>query len=280
MTCNMTDRLLTLSPRQNPARKFLQGLARGLQIAPLCVGILLFSLGRSEASQATGGVQASSVVKAQAQEAYGKLPLSFEANHGQTDRKVQFLSRGSGYTFFLAPTEAVLALRHRETKWQLASQEDRKISLATATRERARVRGLKSEQPEENKTTVVRMQFAGANPTPRVTGLEALPGKANYFIGKDPAKWQTNVPTYAKVRYDDLYPGIDLVYHGTDGQLEYDFVIRPGAAPSRIALGFRGADRLEVDPQGDLVLHTAAGPIRQRKLSTAFHKSANAFPSD
>src|SRR2546425_5612407 len=109
------------------------------------------------------------------------------------------------------------------------------------------------------------MTFAGANPMPRLAGLRELPGKANYFIGNDPTKWRTNVSTYAKVRYDDLYPGIDLVYYGNQRQLEYDFVVRPGANPSRIVLGVRGADRLEVDAQGDLVLHTAVGPIRERK---------------
>ena len=109
------------------------------------------------------------------------------------------------------------------------------------------------------------MTFLGANPDARVTGREELPGKANYFIGNDPAGWRTNVPTYARVHYEDLYPGIDLVYYGNQRQLEYDFVVRPAADPRRIALGFRGAQRLEVDPQGDLVLHTAAGAIRQRK---------------
>jgi hypothetical protein len=113
--------------------------------------------------------------------------------------------------------------------------------------------------------TAIRMIFAGANTTPRVTGLQELPGKANYFIGNDPTTWRTNVPTYAKVRYDDIYPGIDLIYYGNQRQLEYDFVVRPGADPTRIVLGFQGAARLEVDAQGDLVLHTAAGPIRQRK---------------
>jgi hypothetical protein len=98
-----------------------------------------------------------------------------------------------------------------------------------------------------------------------VTGREELPGKANYFIGNDPAKWRTDIPTYARVGYQDLYPGIDLVYYGNQRQLEYDFVVRPGADPARIVLGFEGADRLEVDTQGDLVLHTAAGAIRQRK---------------
>jgi hypothetical protein len=98
-----------------------------------------------------------------------------------------------------------------------------------------------------------------------VTGLEKLPGTANYFVGNDSTKWRSNVPAYARVRYDDLYPGVDLVYYGNQRELEYDFVVRPGADPSRIVLGFQGADRLEVDAQGDLMLHTALGPVRQRK---------------
>jgi hypothetical protein len=115
------------------------------------------------------------------------------------------------------------------------------------------------------KRTVLRMTFPGANAKPRVEGRDELPGKANYFIGHEPAKWRANVPTYARVHYRDLYPGIDLVYYGNQRALEYDFVVRPGADPSRIALGFEGADRLEIDTRGDLVLHTAQGAIRQRK---------------
>ncbi len=104
-----------------------------------------------------------------------------------------------------------------------------------------------------------------ANASPRVEALEELPGKANYFLGNDPTKWRTNVPTYARVHYQDLYPGIDLIYYGNQRQLEYDLVVRPGADPSRIRLGVQGADTLDVDAQGDLVLHTAGGDIRQRK---------------
>src|SRR2546426_8760694 len=109
------------------------------------------------------------------------------------------------------------------------------------------------------------MKFVGANPKTRVKGQKELPGKANYFIGNDPAKWRTNVPTYAKVQYRDLYPGIDLIYYGNLRQLEYDFVVRPGADPKQIVVSVEGADNLEVDAQGDLVLDTAAGAIRQRK---------------
>jgi len=162
--------------------------------------------------------------------AYGKLPLYFEANRGQTDEQVRFLARGSRSMLFLTPSEAVLAFTHRGVS-----------------------------------RTVLRMTFIGANPEPSVVGAEELPGKANYFIGSDPVKWRTNVSTYAKVRYKNVYPGIDLIYYGNQRQLEYDFVVSPGADPKRIRLGFQGADKLEVDAQGDLVLHTATGVIRQRK---------------
>src|SRR5256886_13033160 len=134
-----------------------------------------------------------------------------------------------------------------------------------AADDKAPTRGGKPGRPEEGTRTVLRMTFAGANPMPRLAGLRELPGKANYFIGNDPTKWRTNVPTYAKVRYDDLYPGIDLVYYGNQRHLEYDLVVRPGADPTQIVLGVEGADRLKVDARGDLVLQTAVGPVRQRE---------------
>src|SRR5437588_2630085 len=180
-------------------------------------------------------------------EAYGRLPLSFEANRGQADPQVRFLARGPQQTLFLTSTEAVLVV----TKPAPPGSEPP---------------APRNAKPRGSATgTVLRMSFAGANQAARVTGLEELPGKAHYFIGNNPAQWRPNVPTYAKVRYDDLYPGIDLIYDGTQRHLEYDFVVRPGADPHRIALRLQGADRLEVDSQGDLVLHTAAGVIRQRK---------------
>jgi hypothetical protein len=118
---------------------------------------------------------------------------------------------------------------------------------------------------EQAQSAVLRMGLVGAARKPLVSGLEELPGKANYFIGNDPAKWRTNVPTYAKVHYREVYPGIDLVYYGNQRSLEYDFVVAPGADPRKIALSFKGAERLEIDAQGDLVLHTMGGIIRQHK---------------
>src|SRR5437879_7690839 len=111
----------------------------------------------------------------------------------------------------------------------------------------------------------LRMSLVGAARQPRVSGLEEQPGKANYFIGKDPAKWRTNIPTYARVHYREVYPGIDLVYYGNQRQLEYDFVVAPGADPKKIVLGFKGTDKLEIDAQGELALHVAGGEIHQHK---------------
>jgi hypothetical protein len=109
------------------------------------------------------------------------------------------------------------------------------------------------------------MQLLGANPAPQMVGMEELPGKVHYFRGNDPQKWRTNIPTYAKVHYTAVYPGVDLVYYGHERQLEYDFVVAPGADPTAITLGFAGVERVDVDAQGDLMLTMAGGLLRFQK---------------
>src|SRR5437773_6202408 len=190
----------------------------------------------------------AAAAEARVSQSYGKLPLHFEANQGQTRQDVRFLARGAGYSLYLTAGEAVLVL----TKPNPDAKRD-----ARRTPER------RGTQPRGT-PVVVRMSLVGAAPKPLVSGLDELPGKANYLIGKDPAKWRTNVPTYAKVHYRAVYPGIDLVYYGNQRQLEYDFVVSPGANPERIVLGFQGAERLEINAEGELVLHAAGGVIRQR----------------
>lgn len=213
------------------------------------------------------------VNQAQPVETYGKLPLSFVANQGQTDSRVKFLSRGSGYSLFLTQDEAVLSSL-------------RKAPGVAPTFRPARA-GLKSGAPKSvnNPTTdngprtsdsVLRMKLVGANANAAVTGAEELPGKTNYFIGNDPRKWRTNVPTYAKVRYSSVYPGVDLIYYGNEGgQLEYDFVVAPGADPTAITFDV-GADGVRPDvgehrsllriaPNGDMILHADGGDIRFQK---------------
>jgi Beta-propeller repeat len=106
------------------------------------------------------------------------------------------------------------------------------------------------------------LTFLGAKPASRVSGVEELPGKSNYFVGSDPTKWRTNVPTFAKVKYEGIYPGVDLLYYGNQQQLEYDFVVAPGADPRRIQFKIRGAKRVRLGADGDLVLRMNENEIR------------------
>src|SRR5262249_9775042 len=109
------------------------------------------------------------------------------------------------------------------------------------------------------------MQILGANPKAEVVGLDPLPGKVNYYLGNDPAVWRAGISTYAQVVYRDIYPGIDLLYHSCDGQLEYAFELAPGMDPAAISLALTGADNLAIDAQGDLVVNAAGTQLRQHK---------------
>ena len=168
---------------------------------------------------------------------YGNLPLSFEPNKGQTDKDVKFVARGHGYALFLTSSEAVLSLQNNP-----------------------------SETADSTKSSVLRMRFEGAKTNTNVVGLSELPGKSNYFIGKDPSNWQTDIPTYAKVRYEAVYPGIDLVYYGTHSrQLEYDLVVTPGADPHQIKLDFSEVDELKLDGDGNLLIGIERQQMRMHK---------------
>lgn len=167
-------------------------------------------------------------------ENYGRVPLSFEANEAQSGVGTQFLARGSGYTMLLSADKVTLQLVRR-------APADSSFNAARAA--------------------TVSMQLLGSTGSASGAGLEPLPGIVNYFIGNDPAKWRTRIPTYGKVSYAEVYPGIDLVFYGNQRQLEYDFVVKPGGDSSRIAWSFRSAQpRLCED--GSLELETSGGPVR------------------
>ena len=152
--------------------------------------------------------------------------LSFEENRGQTDSRVKYLARTGGWSLFLTSTEAVLAL-----------QEGGPVRLA----------------------------WKGGSTDPRIQGEEELPGKVNYLVGAAP-RWRSGIPTYSRVRYSGVYPGIDLVFYGNGGQLEYDLIVAPGADPKTVRLGIAGADRLSVDKAtGDLVLALGGSEMRLSK---------------
>jgi hypothetical protein len=180
--------------------------------------------------------------------AYGDLPLRFEANRGQTDPQVNFISRAAGSAFFLTPKGAVLTL-------DVPSQPDDRsteISAEDSLRRNAR---------SSSKRVALQMSLEGVNPSVAAHGVDRLPGTSNYFIGNNPRKWRTNVPAYAKVRYAGIYPGVDLIYYGNRRALEYDFVLAPGADPSRIRLKIAGADSIAMSPDGGVALKTAAGEV-------------------
>ena len=157
-------------------------------------------------------------VKTTVSENYGKLPLSFEPNMGQSAKQVKFISRGQGYTLFLTPDEAVFSLRNSEKK------------------------------------SVLRMKLVGADANAELNGQQALQGKVNYLISNDRKKWRTSIPTFRQVRYDNVWTGIDMVWYGTQSELEYDFVVRPGNNVSQIRLSFEGAEKMRLDDHGSLII--------------------------
>lgn len=169
-----------------------------------------------------------------AQTAYARLPLSFEENRGQTDSRVKFLARGEGYALLLTSTAAVLKLRQPSSK----------------------VGG-------RSRSSAVSINLKDANPAPKVAGVGERPNESNYFIGRDPSRWRTHIPNYAGVRMANIYPGIDLVYRGEQGRLEYDLELAPGADASRIKLDIEGARTLAFDAAHNLVISTATGDVVQ-----------------
>ena len=172
------------------------------------------------------------------------LPLFFEPNQGQTAPQVKFLARGSGYGLFLTGDEAVLELQ-RSTPSPFGSGQ------------------AKNSREPWASSSVIRMRLDGANSSALVSGTSPLPGKSSYFIGSDPSQWHHDIPQFGRVEYKSVYPGVNLVYYGNQGQLEYDFRVAPGADPNQIALGFQGASTsIDAGDSGDLILSTANGEVR------------------
>lgn len=180
-----------------------------------------------------------------------KVPVSFEANSGLSDPRVKFFSRGGGYGLYLCDSEVLMAFNSSTTK-----RSDNKNAHSVSS---------PSASLQPTRRELVRMILVGANPQAEVKGLEELPGRTNYFIGNDPQKWRTDVVNYRKVMYQDIYPGVDMLYYGDQGKLEYDFVVAPHADPQKIHLKFIGDVRLKLDRNGDLLLVSKSGVVRQHK---------------
>ena len=170
---------------------------------------------------------AAAAAKARALNALAKLPMHFEPNTGRHPEAVQFSARGPGYHLFLNGNETVLTLPQANATAASPNTPTSRLSRARA--------GAKGVTPKAAKTaSVLRIRFDGANLNPAVTGEQAREGKSHYFIGSDPAKWNRNVSHYGQVRYRSVYPGIDMVYYGHEGTLEYDWIVAPGADPTQI----------------------------------------------
>src|SRR5579872_1046110 len=198
------------------------------------------------AQQTTGRLQSNdgTIAKSQSNSNYAKLPAVFEANQGQVDSQVKFLFRGQGYTAFLTSGSMVLSLRPVNS-----------VPIP-------RTRDVPTAIGPSPASSTIQFRLSGAAKNPAVVGEDQKPGKVNYFIGRDPAKWRTNVPIFGRVRYKNVYPGIDLVYYGSGRQLECDFAVSPGANPNQVQFEIEGANLLRVDAAGNLLLRTNAGELQ------------------
>lgn len=184
----------------------------------------------------TSAPTASPLAQSQARSFLAGLPLMFEPNRGQAnldpaDRRTQFIARGSGYSLMLGSDGAILNLRSSDQKHK-------------ATR-----------------IDSLRMRLANANSNASLTASDQLPSKSNYILGNDPSKWRPNVPQFARVRYENVYPGINLAFYGNQGKLEYDFQVAPGSDPAQAELAFEGAKHLKLQ-DGNLVIETPDGVVR------------------
>lgn len=166
-------------------------------------------------------------------ERIGGLDLRFERNEGQMDARARFAARGIGHGFFITAEGAVLVL-------------DREAAGGRETR-------------------VMRLLMEGGSHDATIEGERELPGTANYFMGADPSKWRAGVRNFERVRVRSAWPGIDLVYYGNGGRLEYDFVAGPGADLSAIRIRMEGTDGLKVDKSGDLILAVGSEHLRQAR---------------
>ncbi len=241
--------------KKSPLGKFAAFVAVAVAIPALFVFVTIHhahNAARAISSQSAGVAAAKAAPANFDWTKYGQLPLEFEANQGQTAPDVRFLSRGDGYTLFLTGNEAVMTLRQPAPG-------------STSRPGRAKFgKDLHNRRPAE-KVSVLRMRLDGANANASVSGVDRMPTKVNYFIGNDPKKWHTDVPAYSQVKYQGIYPGVDLLFYGSQRHLEYDFLVAPGADAKQIALDVQGADKLHVDRNGDLLMTVHGGEVELQK---------------
>jgi hypothetical protein len=175
-----------------------------------------------------------------------KHPVVFEPNQGQLAPEIQWMARASGYQMLITADSATFVLV--EAAGQPLQKNSTQLSPEAARSVAANAR-----------ETVLRMKLAGSHGW-NANGVEPTGGVSNYFVGNDPKHWHSNIPHYGQVRIAGVYPGVDLLFYDNKGDLEYDFIVSPGADPKRIRLAFEGADHISLDErEGDLRVKTATG---------------------
>ena len=199
----------------------------------------------------------------------GTLPLAFEANQGQTDPQVKYMARGGGYTVFLTANDTVFAMNS---------------SLQAGTRPVGKQRLLRDKTAPKagtkDRSAAIHMRLVGANAQPQIAAGSQLPGRSNYFIGNDRSRWHAGVPQYSRVSYRDVYPGVNMAFHGEQRQLEFDFIVAPGATPATIRLGVSGTNRIVTDDSGNLILASSAGDVLLHKPVAYQEKDGARQPVD
>jgi len=261
-------------------------------MASVILSVILFLLGLLSPSARPVAKQSApsrneQAARARVLKAYAALPLSFEPNQGQAAKSDRFVARAPRYTLALRPDEAVLAVQESGVRSQGSAARHPRESGDPEKRVDSRLRGndraiplgaghlaAAKDKGQGTRDAIVRMKLVGANPGAVAVNVEKLPGVSNYYIGNDPSRWLTGVPTYRKVGFDQVYRGVDVRYYGTQGRLEYDFVVAPGADPRVIQLAIDDLgegkvksqkSKVKIDSQGDLVIALGGGEFVLRK---------------
>ena len=246
-------------PFASKAFKQVSAALLALAIA-LLVCFQLLHAKHAKANAAASGSQHRASVKERPRSSHA-VPLAFEPNQGQAESGIQYVGRGKGYNLYLTHSTAMMEVHRGRLDGEVARMiRDRRLGAAGTMRMLEQRR-----RTESNYSAVVQMQMINANPTPQLLASEQEPGKVNYLVGRDRSKWHSNVPLYGRVEYKEIYPGVDLAFHGVGGQFEFDYLVGPNADPEQIALKFEGAEKVRTTAQGDLVLGTAVGDIRLLK---------------
>jgi hypothetical protein len=214
--------------------------------------ILVGAVGRSHSPPGRGGGDplATNIHSPRGTQDRLNHSIAFEPNLGQTDPRVKFVSRTGGYNLYLTETDATVQFKPRRPAAGYPAVSDI---------------GAASSDPNRGLRPVLRFKLSGANASANLAGAGPLPSRYNYFTGKSPDRWRTGITAYSRVRSSEVYPGVDMLYYGTNGELEYDFIVAPGADHKAIRLDIEGADEIVIDDRGDLVLHMAGEEMRLRK---------------